>query len=137
MKKDIEFLKVENIGLCIMPRDENAIATEELWDSYIINLQDKPITNVLIVSRGYGTDSEGFDRKTTTLRHFFDRIEPHSVQLIELIPTELFNFTNEYLITYTQNNYLFDKKYVFVVGSIDVANFTKIPFLEKRGVLIK
>ena len=137
MKKDIEFLKAENIGLCISPRDEHAIATNDLWDTYIINEQDNPISNVLVVSKGYGTDEEGYVRKTTVLRHFFDKIEPKSVQKIEPIPVALFNYTNEYLITYTQNDYLFDKKCVFVVGSIDVANFTQIPVLNKRGVLIK
>jgi len=32
---------------------------------------------------------------------------------------------------------MYDKKYVFVKGSIDKMNFTTIPYIEKMGVMIK
>jgi len=32
---------------------------------------------------------------------------------------------------------MYDKKYVFVKGSIDEMHFTTIPFLDRKGVMIK
>jgi hypothetical protein len=51
MKKDIPELKVEDLAIVVSPPDENV--EEELWDTYIINLKDEPIQNVMVVSRGY------------------------------------------------------------------------------------
>ena len=68
MKKDIPNLKVEDLAIAIVPRDA------ELWDTYIINLKEEPITNVLINSKGYG-DREGELIKTSVLRHFFEKLD--------------------------------------------------------------
>ena len=134
MKKDIPNLKVEDLAICIVPSENK---NDDLWDCYILNLQEEAIHNVLIVSRGYGDDAEGFRRQTTTLRHFFDKIEPLNIETIEPIPKQLFNFTNEYWVSFTQNGHMFDKKYIFVVGSIEPINFTLIPFINRRGVMIR
>jgi hypothetical protein len=32
---------------------------------------------------------------------------------------------------------MFDKKYIFLAGSIEEGNFTTVPLLEKRGVMIQ
>ncbi len=133
MNKDIPNLKVEDLAVCMVPSENS----DDLWDCYILNLQEEPIHNVLIVSRGYGTDLEGFRRQTTTLRHFFDKIDPLDIQTIEPVFKQLFTFTNEYWVSYTQNGHMFDKKYIFVVGSIEPVNFTLIPFLNRRGVMIR
>ena len=69
MMKDIPNLKVEDIAIAVVPRDGMA-TEEELWDTYLINLKEEPITNVLVNSRGYGK-VEGEKMKTTILRHFF------------------------------------------------------------------
>jgi hypothetical protein len=136
MKKDIPDLKVEDIAIVVAPRDENDLS-DELWDTFIINLKDEPITNVLIVSKGYGEDEAGEKRQTSTLRHFFEEIGPLMIHKIEPIQRELFNYTNEYWVSFTADGHMFDKKYIFVVGSIDAANFTLIPFLDRRGVMIR
>jgi hypothetical protein len=57
--------------------------------------------------------------------------------LIEPIQTKLFDLTNEYWISFVQNDYMYDKKYVFVRGSISEENFTTIPFINRKGVMIK
>jgi hypothetical protein len=133
MNKDIPNLKVEDLAICIVPSD----SSNDLWDCFILNLQEEAIHNVLIVSRGYGTDLEGFRRQTTTLRHFFEKIDPLDIQTIEPVFKQLFTFTNEYWVSFTQNGHMFDKKYIFVVGSIEPVNFTLIPFLNRRGVMIR
>jgi hypothetical protein len=43
---------------------------------------------------------------------------------------------NEYWITFYIDGNIYDKKVVFVQGSIDETYFTTIPVLEKRGVMI-
>lgn len=103
---------------------------------WVINLKDEPIENVLINSRGYG-ELEGEPMRTTILRHFFEKIDPKQACLIEPIQTKLFDIANEYWISFTYDGYMYDKKYVFVRGSITEDNFTKIPLLERRGVMIR
>ena len=135
MKKDIPDLKVEDLAIVIAPRDE--FIEEELWDTFIVNLKDEPIKNVMVSSRGYGENEDGEKMKTTTLRHFFEEISPLAIMQIEPIPVSLFNLTNEYWVSFTYNGHMYDKKYIFVVGAIDKAHFTPIPFLNKKGVMIR
>jgi len=135
MKKDIPVQKVEDLAIAIVPRPEEDPG-DELWDTYIINLKEEPIKNVLISSQGYG-EIDGENRKTTTLRHFFDEIGPLAIQLIEPIHRALFELTNEYWVSFTQDGYMFDKRYIFVRGSIDAEHFTQIPFLDRKGVMIR
>jgi len=109
---------------------------EELWDVYIINFKDEPIGSVFVNSRGYG-EIEGEKIRTTTLRHFFEQIAPLEMKQIEPIQMELFGLTNEYWVSFMYNGDMYDKKYVFVKGSIDKMHFTRIPFLDRKGVMIK
>lgn len=136
MKKDIPEYKVEQLAIAVVPRVENGIEDKEMWDVWVINLKNEPIENVLINSRGYG-EIEGEPMKTTILRHFFNQIGPHQAHLIEPIQTKLFDIANEYWISFTYDGYMYDKKYVFVRGSIAEENFTRIPLLERKGVMIR
>jgi hypothetical protein len=135
MKKDIPEFKVEDIAIAIVPREEEVVE-EELWDCYIVNLKEEPISSVLVNSRGYGK-LEGEKVRTTVLRHFFEEIGPLSFVQIEPIQTKLFGLTNEYWVSFMQHDYMYDKKYVFVKGSISEMNFTKIPFINRKGVMIR
>ncbi|MCB0585183.1 MAG: hypothetical protein KDD06_07660 [Phaeodactylibacter sp.] len=134
MMKDIPNLKVEDIAIAVVPRD--ITIDEELWDTYLINLKEEPISNVLINSKGYG-EVEGEKMKTTILRHFFEEIPPLSVVQIEPIQVKLFGLTNEYWVSFVHDDYMYDKKYIFVNGSIVEENFTKIPFINRKGVMIR
>ena len=135
MKKDIPNLKVEDMAIAIVPRSEMDEA-ETLWDTYILNFREESIQNVLINSKGYG-EVEGESRKTTILRHFFEEIGPGKAMLIEPIQAQLFDLTNEYWVSFTFEGHMYDKKYVFVRGSITEENFTTIPFIEQKGVMIR
>jgi len=128
MKKDIEFRKVEDLGLCIIP-DE---LPEQPWILLLINFRDSPIQNVIVNSVGYDNEV-----RTSRLRYFIENVPQSSFVNVELVPHELFNFTNEYHVSFSFDNYLYDKKYVFVKGSLSETNFTEIPLVGKRGVLIK
>jgi len=49
----------------------------------------------------------------------------------------LFSIANEYWVSFSFDDNLYDKKYVFVQGALDESNFTDIPFLDCRGVMIR
>jgi hypothetical protein len=134
MKKDIPNLKVEDIAIAIVPPD--LPSDEEMWDVYLINLKEGPISNVLINSRGYG-EIEGEKMRTSILRHFFEEIGPLEAVKIEPIQTRLFGLNNEYWISFVYDDYMYDKKYVFVHGSIAESHFTTIPFVGRKGVMIR
>lgn len=132
MKKDIPQYRVEDLAIAIVPNE----LQKDLWDAFIINLKDEPIKSVLINSRGYG-ELDGEEIKTTVLRHFFEEIGPLEIKIIEPIQTKLFDIANEYWVSFQYDGYMYDKKYVFVKGSISELNFTRIPFLDKKGVMIR
>ena len=137
MKKDIPKHKVEDLAIAVVPREDRIEdPAEDLWDTYILNLKDEKIKSVLIASQGYG-ELEGKEMKTTTLRHFFEEIGPLEILKIEPIQRKLFDLTNEYWVSFNFDGYMYDKKYVFVKGSISDINFTLIPFINRKGVMIR
>ncbi|MDX1665956.1 MAG: hypothetical protein R3350_01950 [Saprospiraceae bacterium] len=137
MLKDIPNYKVEDLAIAVVPRrEEERVEDVELWDTYLINLKDDPIKSVLINSKGYGK-VEGDKLRTTTLRHFFEEIGPQTCVQIEPIQTKLFKLTNEYWVSFVYNDYMYDKKYVFVKGSIAEINFTRVPYINRQGVMIR
>lgn len=132
MKKDIEFPKVEGVSVGIV-LDE--VAGEKQWNAYLINRKKSAISSVLINASGYG-EINGETKKTSTLRYFFESVPPESAVLIEMISDEVFALSNEYWVSYYEAQTIYDKKFIFLPESILEQNFTKIPILEKRGVLI-
>lgn len=136
MKKDIPILKVEDMVVAVVPRMAHEEDHEEFWDSYLINLKEEPIFAVLVNSRGYGV-LDGEQRRTTTLRYFWEKIEPLSAVKIEPVQKSVLRLANEYWISFSFHDYLYDKKYVFVPGSLEEIHFTDIPLLARKGVMIR
>lgn len=134
MKKDIDRPKVENVGIAIAKeRGENL---EWEWNAYIFNLRDDRITNVLVTSKGYGT-LKGEKKSTSTLRHFIEEVNPLDCQKIEPVMPDVFELTNEYWVSFYADKKVFDKKFVFVNGSITESNMIDLPFLDCKGILIR
>ncbi len=136
MKKDIPILKVEDLAIAIVPRLPSEEDDDYFWDSYLINLKDEPIQGVLVNSRGYG-EIAGEQRRTSTMRYFWEEIGPLEIVKIEPVQKDVLNLANEFWVSFTYNDYLYDKKYVFVPGSMDEMHFTEIPFLDRKGVMIR
>lgn len=132
MKKDILVKKVEDLVVAVVPQLDDP----DFWDVFLLNLKEKPIRFVLVNSKGYGT-VDGEERKTSTLRHFFEEIGPMQVVQIEPIQASLFDLAHEYWVSFLFENYLYDKKYVFVRGSIHADYFTMVPFVNRKGVMIR
>ncbi len=135
MLKDIHRPEVENIGLAAV-RETDESSGEVVWNIYLLNLYEQPITGVLVSSKGYG-EIQGEPVKTSVLRHLIDEVQPLDIVKIEPIMPALFGLSNEYWVSFYLNREIFDKKYVFLAESIREENFIRIPFIDKLGVLLR
>ena len=134
MLKDIPKLAVENIIVAVVKElnDEG----EMVWNAYLVNLYDREISNVLVSSKGYG-NFEGRDVKTSVLRHLIGNIDAKDYAKIEPIMDNLFGLSNEFWVSFYLDKHIYDKKYIFLPETIKESNFTMIPVLNKRGVMIQ
>jgi hypothetical protein len=130
MKKDIPIHSAAQVGIALTPNKE-----DEVWDVYLINMKDRMIREIIVNSKGYG-ELDGKKIETQTSRYFLPYLGKENAQKIELIHNDLTQVANEYWITFYIDGDIYDKKVVFVQGSIDETYFTTIPVLEKRGVMI-
>lgn len=135
MKKDILIRKVEDLAIAVAPREAHEDAADDFWDVYLINLKDEPIRSVLVASRGYG-EIDGEQRQTATFRHFWEVVGPLDIVKVEPIQKAVFDLANEYWVSFSYDNYLYDRRFIFVPGSLDEMHFTDIPFLDRKGVMI-
>lgn len=133
MIKDIEVKKVDDVGIAIVALD-NKLGEKE-WTAYLVNMKSEPIDSVFISTTGYG-EINGVKKRTSTLRYQMDSVPSKSYKPIELITDELFNLSNEFLVTFFVNGELFDRKYIFLPGSINEKHLTKIPLIKEKGILI-
>lgn len=134
MRKDIQPPKVEGVAMAVVREaDEHG---ELAWYVYLINQNDHALENVLVSSRGYG-EMEGEARETSELRHHLEMLGPKSWARIELIVEDVFPLSNQYWLSFYVGRELHDKKYIFLAGSIDEGNFTNLPLMNKRGVMIE
>ncbi|MGZ4035529.1 MAG: hypothetical protein ACXVP4_11735 [Bacteroidia bacterium] len=134
MKKDIVPPTVENIGVAVIKEQNDLNETE--WNVYLINFKKEKIEGVLVTSHGYGKLNEE-DVKTSTLRHFLDEVEPKSFVKFEPIIETLFGLNNEFWVSFYIDKVMYDKKYIFLPETIKEENFILIPYINKKGVMIK
>lgn len=132
MIKDIVFPEVEDVAVAVVQE----IPGLDEYSVYLINLKSVDIKNVLVTSTGYGIINEE-QKKTSTLRHFFEVIKQHDYIQIEPIQKEVFGLSNEYWISFSLNDQLLDKQFIFLPETIVEENFVTIPIINKKGVLIK
>ncbi|PRD56255.1 hypothetical protein [Sphingobacterium gobiense] len=133
MKKDLPDNIVEDISIAIVL--ENSTPSEKVWNVYLINEKQLPLTNVIVSSKGYG-EKDGKEVKTTVLRHFLGEIEARTSYKIEAIDPQVFGLTNEYWLSYYIDKTIFDKKYIFLPESIVDENLIKVPLVNKPGIVI-
>jgi hypothetical protein len=130
MRKDIEIPKVTDVHIVAIREWDKEFLSQN-WFVYLVNNSPRALGTVLVVSRG--NDS---DRKTSTLRHGLGDIAPYSWAKIELLPDEVLGFTNEYLLTFfNDNGLLHDKTFVFNAFNIKEEHTVQIPVMEQDGIL--
>lgn len=134
MKKDIVPPLVEDIAVAVVK--ETNEQNEEIWNVYLLNFKKVNIEGVLVTSKGYGLYNDE-EVKTSTLRHFLDIVNAGDFKKIEPIVETVFGLNNEYWVSFFLNNVMYDKKYIFLPETIKEENFTSVPFINKKGVMIK
>ena len=134
MLKDIEEYKVEGVGIATVQEWDDKVG-DVVYNVYLLNLNEKPIEGVLVLSKGFGI-IDGEERKTSILRHFLDTVEGESFCKIEPIQHELFVLNNQYQLTYFLENKLYEKTYVFNSNTIHPDNYKQVPLLKKPGIFI-
>ena len=130
MKSDIENRIVSGVQVAVVP----GRAEDPLWDVYLLNTNSHAIQSVLVSVRGYGTRNEQAV-ETSALRHFYDEVAGNAPLKVEPLQCELFDLNHEYWVSYEHDGYRFDKKFVFVPGSLTEDNFSTVPILNCKGIL--
>lgn len=134
MKKDISLPLVEDIAVAVV-KEENEMNEAE-WSVYLLNLKKEAIEGVIVSSKGYGIYNNE-EVKTSTLRHFLNTVNAQSFAKIEPVLENLFGLNNEYWVSFFLDKKMYDKKYIFLPETIKEENFTLIPLINKKGVMIK
>lgn len=133
MKADLPLNVVEDIYVAIVLESDSPEGAD--WQVYLINEHKHTLNNVMVSSKGYGKKD---DREVTTsvLRHFIGDVEPKEYARIEPIDPQVFGLTNEYWLSYYIDGTIYDKKYIFLPDSIVDENMTRVPVLDRPGILI-
>lgn len=134
MKKDIRPPEVKNVAVAVVQEQNELLET--IWNVYLINLRADDIEGVLVSSTGYGFYNNE-EVKTSALRHFLDVVPAKSFKKIEPIVETVFGLNNEFWVSFFINKIMYDKKYIFLPETIKEENFVLIPYINKRGVMIK
>jgi hypothetical protein len=132
MKKDIPFHPATGLDLAIA-RPLDSVQPE--WSVYLLNRNLISLTTVMVTSKGYG-ELNGEFRKTSVLRHVIEKIEAQAIAKVEPISPDLFQLTNEFWVSYYILDQIFDKKFLFLPGSISDKAGSFIPELDLHGVLL-
>lgn len=134
MKKDIKIPEVQDVAMAVV-QETNDLG-EDVWNAYLLNLKDVEIYGVLVTSKGYG-QKDGENVKTSTLRHFLDRMPAKSYAKVEAVMENLLGLSNEFWVSFYVNAVIHDKKYIFLPETITEENLIKVPIINKLGVMIK
>lgn len=129
MNKDIDFPEVKGVYMAITCTPA-AAGEDAAYHVYILNENKHPIYNVLVNSTGYSDD-----QRTSTLRHYVEQLKPGESFKLEAINPELFSLVNQFWVSYYIDQKIYDKKFIFLPGSIVEENFSFIEKLDKQGVL--
>ena len=135
MRDELKGPKADNVGIAVVEtiNQEN----EKEYNVYLLNLREDIMEGIIIASKGYGTNpTTGEKVKTSTLRHSLEVLLPNEAAKVEPIMPEVFGLANEFWVSFWINDDMYDKKFVFVPGSISEDNMKEIPVLGQRGVLI-
>lgn len=133
MKAEDLIHRAEDIAVAVVPE---LVEDQNGWMVYLVNLKNATIENVLVSSKGYG-EIDNRNLRTSELRHYIEKLEAHKFSKIEPIIEDVFGLANEYWVSFYVDKTIYDKKFVFLPESINENNFVTIPFLNKKGVMIR
>jgi hypothetical protein len=135
MREELKGPKVENVSVALVeiPLENN----EKEYIVYLLNLRDDIIEGIIVASTGYGVNPKtGEEVKTSTLRRGIELMLPNEAARIEPIMPELFHLTNEYWVSFWIDDVMYDKRFMFLPGSINQEDFKMIELLGLKGILL-
>jgi hypothetical protein len=133
MKKDIVIPEVKDVYMVAI-YDWNNDFNQWDWYVYLINTTDEPLEMPMVVSQAQGIIN-GEMRLTSELRHSFKEVKPHTAIRVEYLTPDVLVLQNEFFVTFFLNGKLFDKKYIFLAGSINETALIPLPEIDKKGIL--
>lgn len=135
MKESLKGPKVEDVYIAAVK--EKGEDNSDVYNVYIINNKESEIEGVLVSSIGYlRSEKSGEKVQTSMLRHYLETINPKEHKKVEPIMEDVFGLNNEYWVSFWVDAVMYDKKYIFLPETIKEENFTEIPLIGKKGVLI-
>ena len=135
MREELMGPKVENVRVVVVPEKNPEGGIQHYV--YLLNLREDIMEGIIITSKGYGTNVEtGESVKTSTLRHSLEVLLPDEAAKIEPIMEEVFGLTNEYWVSFWADDVMYDKKFIFLPETINEKNYTIIPKLGAKGVMV-
>jgi hypothetical protein len=136
MKEGLLGPKVEKVAFAVTV-DKNEENVNEYY-VYLINMRDDIMEGIIVASTGYGENpTTGEQVKTSTLRKGIELMLPNEAARIEPIMPDLFDLTNEFWVSFWVNDVMYDKRFVFVPGSINEKEFKMIDRLGYKGVILE
>jgi hypothetical protein len=129
VKKDIEIPEVEGVYVAAV-REENKAFRSQDWNAYLINDKNMPIEMVLIIARGY----DGKDL-TSTMRHSIKLLPAKSYAKIEFMQDDVLRLNNEFLVTFFEDNRMYEKKFTFRKNTVKEGAAAKLPVIPEKGIL--
>jgi hypothetical protein len=135
MREELKGPKVENVSVAIVeiPLENN----EKEYIVYLLNFRDDIMEGIIVASTGYGENPQSGEQvKTSTLRKGIELMLPNEAARIEPIMPDLFDLTNEFWVSFWVNDVMYDKRFIFVPGSINEKEFKLIEILGYKGVVL-
>ena len=142
MFKVVDSPDVTDVAFAIAKEPNEGRYRKPVYSSYLMNLHDKAIEKVYVHSRlvdvfgGKGPAVLRPDRQHERVT-FYRQVAPLSALKIESIISAELKLHNQYWVSFNLGNELFHRRFFFVANSVQEKNFTALPLLEERGILIK
>lgn len=129
MKKDIQIPPVNGIYVAAV-REFNKEFRSQDWNAYIINDKNVPLEMVMIVTRGYDEQ-----QATATMRHSIKVLPAKSYAKIEFLQDDVLRLNNEFMVSFFEENKLFEKNFVFGKNTVKIEEVIDIPIMKDKGIL--
>lgn len=126
---------VENVSLALVELPIEGAEPEYIV--FLINNRDDIMEGIIVTSTGFGENpTTGESIKTSTLRKGIEVMLPGEAARIEPIMPDLFDLSNEFWVSFWVNETMYDKRFVFVAGTIQPKDFQLIPQLNAKGIML-
>jgi hypothetical protein len=131
MRKDIPIYELDEVGLALIPEDDSKLG--RLWVAHLVNLKDYPLKNVLVSVEGKGR-LNGAERKTSVLRYLLPEVPALGSSQIEVLLPDVMKINNYFWVSFSHENYMFDKKFLVPEDAAEVMELQGIPVLHQEGL---